>query len=196
MSEPTPDAPPAEEPQVDGATPDTDDGPKDLEAELARVKAHARKWEERAKANKVAADRLEQLERERMTDEEKARTEAFEGGRAAERTALTERLVAAEFKAAAALAGRDVNEVAGLLEDLNVSRFLTADGEVDTERITARVSALPVAAGAAQEPVAPRLPDLGQGRRNPAPVNQAEEMAREQLERHKPPVGIGYGAQR
>jgi hypothetical protein len=40
------------------------------------------------------------------------------------------------------------------------------------------------------------VPDMGQGRRTPAPVNQAEEMAREQLERHKPPVGIGYGAQR
>lgn len=193
MSETTPDAP-AEESQVDGATPDTDE-PKDWKAEAERAKAHARKWEERAKANKVAADRLEQLERERMTDEEKARTEAFEGGRAAERTALTERLVAAEFKAAAALAGRDVQAVAGLLEDLNVQRFLTADGEVDTERITARVTALPVAADT-QEPAAPRLPDLGQGRRSPAPVNQAEEMARAQLERHKPPVGIGYGAQR
>jgi hypothetical protein len=129
-----------------------------------------------------------------MTDEEKARTEAFEGGRAAERTALTERLVAAEFKAAAALAGRDVTALPGLLEDLNVARFLTADGEVDTERIGARVSALP--AVRPQEPQAPRVPDMGQGRRTPAPVNQAEEMAREQLERHKPPVGIGYGAQR
>jgi hypothetical protein len=116
-----------------------------------------------------------------MTDEEKARTEAFEGGRAAERTALTERLVAAEFKAAAALAGRDVQAVAGLLEDLNVQRFLTADGEVDTERITARVSALP--AVTTQEPQAPRIPDLGQGRRTPAPVDQAEEMARAQIAR-------------
>jgi hypothetical protein len=87
-----------------------------------------------------------------MTDEEKARTEAFEGGRAAERTALTERLVAAEFKAAAAIAGRDVSAVSGLLEDLNVSRFLTADGEVDTERIGARVSALPAVATEPQAP--------------------------------------------
>jgi hypothetical protein len=142
MSEATPEAP-AEESQVDGATPDTDDESKDWKAEAEKLKAHARRWEERAKANKVAADRLEQLERERMTDEEKARTEAFEGGRAAERTALTERLVAAEFKAAAAQAGRDVTALPGLLEDLNVSRFLTADGEVDTERIGARVSALP-----------------------------------------------------
>jgi hypothetical protein len=180
MSEPTPEAP-AEESQVDGATPDTDDESKDWKAEAERAKAHARKWEQRAKDNKVAADRLEQLERERMTDEEKARTEAFEGGRAAERTALTERLVAAEFKAAAALAGRDVQAVAGLLEDLNVSRFLTADGEVDTERITARVSALP--AVTTQEPQAPRIPDLGQGRRTPAPVDQAEEMARAQIAR-------------
>jgi hypothetical protein len=195
MSETTPEAPPAEEPQVDGATPDTDDGPKDWQSEAEKWKRLARRHEERAKENKVAADRLEQLERERMTDEEKARTEAFEGGRAAERTALTERLVAAEFKAAAALAGRDVTAVAGLLEDLNTSKFLTADGEVDTERIGARVSALPVAA-TSTEPQAPRVPDMGQGRRTPAPVNQAEEMAREQLERHKPPVGIGYGAQR
>jgi hypothetical protein len=192
MSETAPEAP-AEESQVDGATPDTDDESKDWKAEAEKLKTHARKWEERAKANKVAADRLEQLERERMTDEEKARTEAFEGGRAAERTALTERLVAAEFKAAAAQAGRDLTALPGLLEDLNVSRFLTADGEVDTERIGARVSALPAVSA---EPQAPRVPDMGQGRRTPAPVNQAEEMAREQLERHKPPVGIGYGAQR
>lgn len=167
---------------------------EDLQKALEEAKGHSRKWEERAKANKVAADRLEQLERERMTDEEKARTEAFEGGRAAERTALTERLVAAEFKAAAALAGRDVQAVAGLLEDLNVQRFLTADGEVDTERITARVTALPVAQ-ASTEPAQPRIPDLGQGRRAPAPVNQAEEMARAQLERFKPPTAV-VGAQK
>jgi hypothetical protein len=194
MPENTPDVP-TEEPQVEGATPDTDDGPKDWEAEASRWKSLARKHEERAKANRVAADRLEQLEKERMTAEERTRVEAFEGGRAAERTALTERLVAAEFKAAAAIAGKDVSTVTGLLEDLNVAKFLTAEGDVDTERITARVSALPVAAPASTEPAAPRIPDLGQGRRAPAPVNAAEEMARAQLERFKPPQGVSWGQQ-
>jgi hypothetical protein len=152
MSEAAPEtAPPAEaapetqppQPPAKGYPAGVPVGEMEPEQQAAYWRERAQKWQSRAEGNKVAADRLEQLERERMTDEEKARTEAFEGGRAAERTALTERLVAAEFKAAAALAGRDVNEVAGLLEDLNVSRFLTADGEVDTERITARVSALP-----------------------------------------------------
>jgi hypothetical protein len=143
-----------------GATPNSSDDAARLNqvvAELGltpgqvaeRLKA-SRKWEDRAKQREdydQIKTELDQLRAANMTDAEKARTEAFEGGRAAERATLVDRVVAAEFRAAAALAGRDVAAVDGLLEDLNVAKFIGADGSVDAERIKARVQALPTPAG-------------------------------------------------
>ncbi|WP_166140840.1 hypothetical protein [Nocardioides ochotonae] len=94
---PTPDAPEEPHGTDEAAEAPTVDA---LKAELEDVKRHSRKWEERAKSNKAAADRLAELERERMTDDERrtadldaANTRADEAeARAAEAEAALVRL--------------------------------------------------------------------------------------------------------
>lgn len=51
---------------------------EDLLAKVEEITAHSRKWEDRAKANKEAADELAALKRERMTDDEKAQAAVAE----------------------------------------------------------------------------------------------------------------------
>lgn len=160
LPEPDPAAPPVDPAPQPAAPPTVDQA-----AEAAKWKALARKHEEAAKANRAAAEELEKLRKERMTEDEKARSVAFEEGRAAAQKDLARQLVAAEFRSHAALAGRDVAALDGLLEDFDLSRFVAADGTVDTERIKTRVEALPPRPG---EPAPqPRWGSTGQG--NPAP---------------------------
>lgn len=51
---------------------------EDLLAKVEELTGHSRKWEDRAKANKEAADELAALKRERMTDDEKAQAAVAE----------------------------------------------------------------------------------------------------------------------
>lgn len=48
----------------------------DWEAEAKKLKAEARKWEQRAKENKAAADELDAIKQERMSEQEKLQTRA------------------------------------------------------------------------------------------------------------------------
>lgn len=66
---------------------------EDLLKKVEDLTAHSRKWEERAKANKDAKDALDELQRSKMTDEEKA---------SADRTALEQRATDAEDRASKA----------------------------------------------------------------------------------------------
>lgn len=146
------------------APPDTGttDGPTvDHAAEAEKWKAQARKHEDRAKANATAAKELENLKLASMGETEKA----VEAGKAEARTAaLAEvggKLVAAEFKVAAN--GRI--DVDTLLSGLDTSKFLTEDGDPDTDAITAWVDK--VAPAENQAPAGfPPPPDLGQGVRS------------------------------
>lgn len=122
----------------------------------------ARKHESRTKQMgdyddlKAKAARLEEIEAANATEAEKAAKAARNEGR-------TEGLLAAvraEFRAAAkGVLTDDAREA--LLEDLDMSKYLTDKGEVDVERIEKKVSALAPATGSGTG----RFPDLGQGRR-------------------------------
>lgn len=129
---------------------DTELGPKGEKA-LEAFKARARDAEARAK--KVETE-LEELRKERMTAEEKAVADAkAEGVREGEKKSAV-RLVDAEVRAAAA--GRPKELVTALLEGLDRSRFVGADGEPDTEAIQKWVdTVLPAGDGT--------VLDLGQG---------------------------------
>jgi hypothetical protein len=71
-----------------------------------------------------------------MSDAEKATAEAEAKGRKAAAREYGEKLAASKFDAAAAKAQLDLGE---LLEDLNMSRFVNDDGEVDDDAIKTAV---------------------------------------------------------
>lgn len=132
-----------------GATGDGDDGDEggdsdganatgsggsgtDLTAEVAKWKSLARKHEDQAKRNAKAAKELEQLKRSQMDENEKAIAEAEERGRQAARLEVAEKLAAAEIKAE--LKGV-VDDPAAIVEDLNLRKYVTDDGEVDSDAV-------------------------------------------------------------
>lgn len=138
-ADPEPTPTPQPDPQPEPKEPDT--GDKDPSAEVEKWKALARKHEANSKANADAARRLAELEESSKTDAEKAVAAARKEGEQAARSASAPKLVRAEFKAAAA--GRLTKEqLDGFLEDLDLNKYLTEDGEVDEERVAKKVDLL------------------------------------------------------
>ena len=158
MSEQTTDAP--EQPAADTAT--AEQAPEvDWKAEADKWKAMARKHEDRAKENGAAARELEKLREASLSEAEKAVAEAEKRGRTAALTEVATRLAAAEIRAA--LTGV-VADPAVVVDDLNLAKFVTPDGDVDAKAVTAlkdRYAAL----------VPKQAPDLKQGAR-PAPPSE------------------------
>lgn len=125
----------------------------------------ARKHEDRVKGmadyDAIRAER-DRLRASTQTDAEKAvekaREEAREAALAEARSATLPALVRAEFKAAAA--GRiPADKLAGILEPLDLTKFLAADGgEVDADKVQQYVDGIAPADGK-------KWPDTGQGRR-------------------------------
>lgn len=106
----------------------------DWQAEVDKWKSAARKHEDRAKANYQAAKELDALKASQLTDTEKAVTEAEARGRGAAVLEYGQRLAAAELKAA--LTGL-IADPSGVIEDLNLAKFVTDTGDVDAEAVTA-----------------------------------------------------------
>lgn len=105
---------------------DSDDAGDDAAAEAAKWKALARKHERQSKAN---AAELEKLRKAGLSDQEKAIEEAREAGRAEAAKATATKLAAAELKAAGI--PKDI------VEDLDLTKFLDEEGEVDTDKVEA-----------------------------------------------------------
>lgn len=133
------------------------------EQQVAYWKHQARKHEDRnrgtADYDAIKAER-DRLKAETQTDAEKAieeaRREATEAGRKAAVAESLPRIVQAEFRAAAA--GRiPADRLATVLEPLDLTKFLTADGsEVDTDKVTQFVDGIAPAGSTT-------WPDMGQG---------------------------------
>lgn len=116
-------------------------GATDWKAEAEKWQAHARKQEERAKSNATAAKELEKVRAASMTEQEKAVATAKAEAMAEANRAAAPRLVRAEFRAAAA--GQiDKGTLDAYLEDVDLSKFVTADGEPDSKAIEARIKRL------------------------------------------------------
>lgn len=158
------------------ATPDKGTPEPTVEEQLAAAQADAEKWkglsrkhEEKAKGNADAAKRIEELERQNMTELEQAVAKAKDETRA-EVAALYGSALAGEAIRAAAT-GR-VADVDAFLEGVNPGKFLDAEGNPDRDAITAWIDRV-APAETAPTPV-PVLPagfyDLGQGARGTAPT--------------------------
>lgn len=114
------------------------DDSTDWKSEAERLAAEAEKWktlsrkhESRAKAN---ADKAKKYDESDLTDAEKLAAEAEERGRTAALAETGRRLAAAEVRAA--LAGI-VPDPKSIVEDLDLSRYVADDGEVDEDAVTA-----------------------------------------------------------
>jgi hypothetical protein len=104
-------------------------------------KHQARKHEQTAKNRadyddlKAKAAKHDALERELMSDKDKAVAQAKDDADAAARNAYAPKLVAAEFKAAAA--GRiPADRLATIIEPLDLAKFLDTAGDVDTDKVS------------------------------------------------------------
>lgn len=125
---------------IETASTDTEQQP-DHAAEVEKWKALAQKHEQRAKSNAEKAKGYDELKASQMTEQEKAVETAKAEARAEAIREAAPRLVGAEFRAA--LAGRrTADEVAALIEDLDLSKYLTEAGEVDAERVTKKAELL------------------------------------------------------
>lgn len=133
------------------------------EQQVAYWKHQARKHEQRAESRKdydaikAERDRIKaasQTEAERAIEQAKA--DAAAAATAAARAAFAPKLVAAKLEAA--LAGRmPADKIAGQVQFLDHTKFLTDAGEVDTDKVMQYAAGLAPAGG--------QWPDTGQGRR-------------------------------
>jgi hypothetical protein len=126
------------------------------EQQLAYWKFHARQHEGVAKSRadydqqKAAADAWRKYQEDNKAPDQKVVDQAAEQARLEERTKLAPRLVAAEFKA---LAAGDIPKelLDGFLEDVDYTKYLDANGDIDTAKVQKRVDALKPAKGNPQQ---------------------------------------------
>lgn len=120
---------------------------------------------------KAKAEQFDTLAAASKTDQERAAADAKKAGYTEALSKTTPRVVRAEFRAAAQ--GRlNKEQLEGLLEDLDLSKYVDDDGEPDVERIEKRVALL-----------APKAapPSFGQGNRGSAPsTSSMDDVIRKQ----------------
>jgi hypothetical protein len=87
--------------------------------------------------SKAKDKRIAEVERQGLTEAQKAIAEARDEAALQVRKEFGVRLTRAEFSTAAATAQVDITD---LLDDLDLSKFVTDDGEPDSKRISATVS--------------------------------------------------------
>jgi hypothetical protein len=168
MTEPTTPAPDGATPDGDGTTPDAPPAP--TAENVARLEAALAKERERRRTAEQAAKDGENARKASMTEAERAVAEAREQAAAEVRTQFGARLARTEYIAEAAKRNPGY-DVAAVLDDINLARFIGDDGEPDSKAIAASVARLvpeATAAGPAQPPAfdggarttAPAGPDM------------------------------------
>ncbi len=111
--------------------------------------------------------KLSKIEDANASETEKAIKIAREEGRKEATTEASPRLVRSEFRVAAA--GRMTSEqLTEYLEDLDLSKYVKDDGEVDTDRIAKKIDAL--APQKEDEPPKKTAPSFGGGPRKSEPA--------------------------
>lgn len=141
----------------------------DYAAEAEKWKSLARKNEERAKANAAAQSELDKLREATATEQEKAISQARKEAASEAAKSFGSRLAEAQFRVAAA--GRlDADQLDGLLEVVDLGRFVDDNGDPDIEAITSAVSRV--------APKAPDgyLPDEAQGARSATPALNSDAL--------------------
>lgn len=129
-----------------------------IEKRLQRERAKFKDYDQL----KSKAQRADELESANATDLEKAAKTARDEGRAEALREATPRLVKAEFRAAAkGVLTRE--QLDSLLEDIDLGRFVTEDGDVDEAKIGKKIESL--APPKKDDEEQQRFPDLGGGNR-------------------------------
>lgn len=138
------------------------------EQQAAYWKHQSRKHEQRATQRadyddvKAKADQYDQLEREKLSEVERAKAEGIDEGKKQARREGALQLVDAKIEAVAA--GRISDEqLQGAIEFLDRSRFLDDDDTVDTDKVVAFVGSITPDTGSSGK--GGKDIDLGQGRR-------------------------------
>jgi hypothetical protein len=168
MTEPTAPPPDGATPEGDGTTPETP--PPPTAENVARLEAALEKERELRKAREKDLSEFKSQQRQSMTDAERALAEAREQAAAEVRTQYGARLARTEYIAEAAKRNPGY-DVAAVLDDINLARFIGDDGEPDSKAIAASVARLvpeATATGPAQPPAfdggarttAPAGPDM------------------------------------
>lgn len=134
---------------------------------------------------KAKAEKHDALELELSSDKDKAVADARKEERAKALSEATPRIVRAEFKAAAkgVLTGE---QLAALLEDLDLSKYVTDTGDVDEEKVGKKVAAFAPANGTGKQSP-PRA--LGQGKQpgmQAQPGDAGRAMAEKRFGSKKP----------
>jgi len=174
MEDDPPQDPPPQDPPADdkGFPADTPIAQMTPEQQTAYWRFQAKKHEKTAKSRadyddlKKAKDELEELKRQGLTDQEKALEEARAQARTEAESAATVkyagRVVGAELKAALAEKKVPAAQAKSLVEFLDHTKFLTPDGEVDTDKVTAYADGVAT--------TGTNWPDTGGGDRGKAPA--------------------------
>jgi hypothetical protein len=171
----------SEPPSTDPPPPATEPPSADPAAEVAKWKDLARKHEERAKANVKAAQELEQLKAQSLSENEKAIEAAKAEGRTEAETRLRERIIAAEVKAKAAAVSSDPALVAMLIDRQSLK---WNDDDLDEESLDKAIARVlkerPILVRQEQGPGAPpKVPTGARGTEQPDPgsMTMTEFMA-------------------
>jgi len=127
-SDPAPADPPA--PPAPASEPDASGDLGDAGRRALQAERDARKAADR-KAKDLETE-LDKLRRAQMTENERAIAEAEERGRQTATVNVAQRLAAAEIRAA--LTGV-VPDPAAVVEDLNLARYVTESGDIDTDAV-------------------------------------------------------------
>lgn len=167
---PDPAADPVTDPPEPDAPADPAAGPAAQPDDGTDWKALAQKWEKRSKANATKAAQFDELTESQKTAEQKAE----EAGQRAE--LLAQKYVRAEVKAA--LSGV-VPDPEAVVDDLNLAKFVTGDGDVDVEKVTALREKY-----AALAPAGSRAPRPNPAQGNGTPAKTLPELVAD-LERKK-----------
>lgn len=143
-----------------------------------RLERERRKYGMTPEEAREAKDRLDALDLDLASDVERATREGTDAGYSAAMGALVPRLVRAEFKAEAKGILND-DQLDGLLEDLDLTRYCDDDGEPDIEKIQAKIAkiapgtSLAGKSGGGSARINPPR-DLGQGTRKAATPTPGE----------------------
>lgn len=181
--DPKPDPPkdtdPKPKPDDKGFPADTPVAEMTAEQQAAYWRHHARKHEQRAK-DREDYDRikseLDEIKAAGMSEQEKAVDEAKKAAKAEALREVGGRMVDAHIKASVT-AGRLTQDQADvILDGLDRTRFLTTEGDVDTDKVTALLDKIAPDTGNG-------FPDLGQGRRPGGSKVSGKEQGREEARR-------------
>lgn len=137
-----------------------------------KARKHERRATERADYDdlKAKAARLDELERANESAVDKAVREAREKAEADTRTAVRQETVQAMARMALRAKGVKDEEIASFVTETNLSAFVSDDGQVDDERLMARVDRYAGTAGGQ------RWPDTGQDRRGGSVTESGSDL--------------------